>query len=79
MTDEVARPLLRVVRGDATAEEIAALVAVVTARLATAGDSTLPPSQFAAPVAAHRTALPVGVGAWIASGWVPGTRTSAAW
>ena len=80
MTESAPRPLLRVVRGEATPEELAALVAVVTARLATAnGDSAAAPSRYADPAAAHRAPVRVNAGAWVASGRLPGTRTRAAW
>jgi len=46
---EPAEPLLRVVRGDPTDEQLAALVAVVAARRAAAGDAA------AAPTPARRT------------------------
>jgi hypothetical protein len=62
------RPLLRVVRGDATPEELAALVAVV-ASLGTAGE---PPSRRAPDWSAHhrklRRSLPHGPGGWRSSG-----------
>jgi hypothetical protein len=78
MTDEP-RPLLRVVRGDPTAEELGALVAVITARAASSvNDSTAPTSRYADPASAHRAPVDVGPGAWVASGWAPGTRTRAA-
>ena len=66
MTDE--RPLLRVVRGDATPEEVAALVAVVAA-LGTG--SAEPPRRRPEWSAHHRTmrrSLPHGPGGWRSSG-----------
>jgi hypothetical protein len=62
-------PTLRVVRGDATPEEIAALVAVLAARAA----AVTPPKRAAAPGWADRGALlrrphHPGPGAWRASG-----------
>ena len=64
------RPTLRVIRGDATAEEIAALLAVISAK-----GSAEPPRPARKPVStwADRAALtrrPVsaGPGAWAASG-----------
>ncbi|MDX6285595.1 MAG: hypothetical protein QOG53_1080 [Frankiales bacterium] len=78
MTDE-ARPLLRVVRGNPTADELAALVAVITARAVISRDADASQrSLYADPAATHRAPLRVGAGAWVASGWVPGTRTKAA-
>jgi Acyl-CoA carboxylase epsilon subunit len=61
------RPLLRVVRGDATPEEVAAVVAVFAALR-----SAAPPARRPAPAwSAHdhrvRRALPHGPGGWRAS------------
>lgn len=62
-----ARPPLRVIRGDATPEEIAAIIAV----LATAsgagdgtGDSASARSRWAEPASRMRPALAHGRGAW---------------
>ncbi len=63
------RPFLRVVRGDATPEEIAALVAVLTAR-ARAAAAPEPPARRSAWADARRAVrrpLPHGPGAWRAS------------
>jgi hypothetical protein len=80
MTDEARRPLLRVVRGDPTSEELAALVAVISARpVGSANDRQRAPSMYADPSSAHRKPVHIGAGVWVASGWVPGTRTRAAW
>ncbi|MGH3454417.1 MAG: acyl-CoA carboxylase subunit epsilon [Nocardioidaceae bacterium] len=60
-------PLLRVVRGDPTPEELAALVAVVTARR---GSAEPPPRRRPAwgrPAAAMRRPHRAGAGAWRAS------------
>jgi len=46
-TTEGDRPVLRVVRGDPTPEELAALVAVVAARSARGGGSAGPPRRSA--------------------------------
>ena len=79
MTDD-ARPLLRVVRGNPTPDELAALVAVITTRAAAStADDRFPRSLYADPASSHRTPVRVSDGAWVASGWVPGTRTRAAW
>ena len=61
-------PLLRVVRGEPTAEELAALVAVVTAR-ATAGGGGGPARRTAwnDPARLVRTAVHVAPGGWRAS------------
>jgi hypothetical protein len=70
MTDETpeqTRPLLRVVKGDATPEEVAALVAVVAA-LGSGGEA---PRRPAPAWSAHhrkvRTTLPHGPGGWRSS------------
>jgi hypothetical protein len=65
------RALLRVVRGEPTAEELAALVAVVTARPATAGEPSapVPASAWRDRSAVMRTALPHGPHGWRASAW----------
>jgi hypothetical protein len=58
-------PVLRVVRGDATPEEIAALVAVLTSRGSVPAPAALPRSLWSRPVL--RAALDPGPGAWRAS------------
>jgi acyl-CoA carboxylase epsilon subunit len=67
--DQQQRPLLRVVRGDATPEELAALVAVVAA-LGTGGGE--PPRRRVPEWSAHhrklRRSLPHGPGGWRSSG-----------
>ena len=65
---EPAPPPLRLVRGDATPEEIAALVAVLSAASA-AGDPApaRPRSQWASRERAVRQPLAPGRGAWRAS------------
>ena len=68
-TTEPARPLLSVVRGEPTAEQLAALTAVLAARAAAGSvDGGVPPepSLWAAPVL--RPSLSPGAGAWRASG-----------
>jgi hypothetical protein len=63
-------PLLRVVRGKPTAEELAALVAVVAACAGSSRPAPPPaPSAWADRRAAVRRPLPPGPGAWRASGW----------
>ncbi len=63
------RPLLRVVKGHPTDEEVAALVAVVQA--AAAGTAAEPPagprSEWAAAHRRLRTTFPAGPGGWRAS------------
>ena len=62
------RPLLRVVRGEPTPEQLAALIAVVSARAAGAPEpEPAPPSRWASRSAALRRPLPTGPGAWRAS------------
>jgi hypothetical protein len=61
------RPVLRIVNGDATAEEVAALVAVV----ASLGGGTEPPRrrtpEWSAPHRKVRVTLPHGPGGWRSS------------
>ena len=58
-------PLLRVVRGEATPEEIAALVAVLSSRSAPVDEAPPRPSLWSRPVL--RAPLSPGPGAWRAS------------
>ena len=64
--DEPARPLLQVVRGMPTAEELAALVAVLAAR--GSGEAPAPSPRTGGRWGDHargmRTALPHGPGRW---------------
>jgi hypothetical protein len=63
------RTLLRVVSGDPTPEELAALVAVVGARSGAGTESEpAPPSRWASRAALLRRPLLSGPGAWRASG-----------
>jgi hypothetical protein len=63
------RPVFRVVRGDATPEEVAALVAVIASMSAGAAPARPQPrSTWADPARRMRTTLPHGPGAWRASG-----------
>jgi hypothetical protein len=81
MSDGSERPLLRVVRGEPTTEELAALVAVVAMRAAAAEAEASPPpapSPWSARAAGLRQAPHPGPGAWRATGGIPGTRTRAA-
>ncbi len=74
-------PLLRVVRGRPSAAELAALVTVVAARSSAVVEEP-PPRQLSAWTDRRqglRRPLPVGRGAWVASGLVQGTRTRAGW
>jgi hypothetical protein len=63
---EDARPLLRVVRGAPSAEELAALVAVVASRASAAEPEPAARPLWGRPVV--RPALTPGPGAWRASG-----------
>jgi len=67
---------LRIVRGDATAEEVAALVAVLAARQEGPAPAPEPASAWARPM--PRAPLPApGPGAWRAA--ARDARTRAAW
>jgi hypothetical protein len=70
--EPAARPTLRIVRGDATPEEIAALVAVLSARSG-AGEAPVRPARVAGgwsdPARLARRPLLRGPGAWRASAW----------
>jgi len=64
------RPPLRLVRGDATPEEVAALLAVLSA--ASGGAEAQAPrhtSQWSSPARAMRRPVTPGRGAWRASTW----------
>jgi hypothetical protein len=65
-----ARPPLFAVRGDATPEEVAALVAVLQGVAASAAPPAAPGprSQWASPARAVRPSLVSGPGGWRASG-----------
>ncbi len=68
MSDNADRPL-RVIKGEPTPEELAALVAVVSAKAASAGEpEPSRPSNWAAYWRSVRRPLPAGPGAWRASG-----------
>jgi len=70
--DVAQRPLLRVVRGNPSPEELAALLAVVSARsTVAAAPEPAPPSRWASRAAGLRRPLSPGPGAWRASG-LPG-------
>jgi hypothetical protein len=62
-------PLLRIVRGEPTAEELAALVAVVTARATAAPPQTAAGSAWTDRSRLVRQSPAPGPGAWRASGW----------
>jgi hypothetical protein len=77
--NEPARPVLRIVRGDPTPEEVAALVAVLAARSGGGGDDPPPPSPWSRPSYSHSRPLSPGPGAWRLSATDPGNRTRAGW
>ena len=63
------QPVLRVVKGDPTPEEVAALVAVIAALgSGPADEKPKPRSAWADPARRLRAALPHGPGAWRSSG-----------
>ncbi len=64
------RPLLRIVRGEPTAEEIAALTVVVAAlsRRGRPRRRPVPVGAWADPAGSHRPALRPGPGGWRAAG-----------
>jgi hypothetical protein len=76
-----ARRHLRLVRGDATPEEVAAIVAVLAARGAASGSEAAPPprSAWSEPRHSLRAELVGGPDAWRRSGFTPGIRTRADW
>jgi hypothetical protein len=66
----VTEPVLRVVRGEPTPEELAALVAVVAARASsTTSEVEQPRSSWADPTRRMRPAVHPGPGAWRRSAW----------
>jgi hypothetical protein len=77
--EATARPLLRVVKGDPTPEELAALVAVLASRGGSETPVEPPRSPWGRPGVGLRHPLPVGQGAWRESGSTPGLRTRADW
>ena len=68
--EAVETPLLRIVTPGATDEEVAALVAVVSAMAAARAEERTrrPPPAWSAPARRVRTTLRPGSGAWRASG-----------
>lgn len=75
------RPLLHIVRGDPSAQELAALLAVVAAYAAPVANDRPhdSPSAWSSPAAALRKPARIGLGAWMTSGWQSGIRTRADW
>lgn len=68
MTQEAAPPVLRIITPDASAEEVAALVAVFAALDGGAGPAPEPISEWASPRRRIGGALHSGRGVWRASG-----------
>ena len=65
---EVPAPFLRIVKGDPTPEELAALVGVLGTLDGAAPAPTRPTPEWNAPRRLHRVVHPSGPGAWRASG-----------
>ncbi|UGQ14436.1 acyl-CoA carboxylase subunit epsilon [Yinghuangia sp. ASG 101] len=62
--------MIKIVRGEPTPEELAAIVTVIAARSSAGAPAEAPaPSQWNAPARLVRTPLRPGPGAWQASGW----------
>ncbi|WP_264761871.1 acyl-CoA carboxylase subunit epsilon [Frankia tisae] len=72
-------PRLRLIRGNATPEEIAAVVAFFAARAVPAESPSTVRSAWADPAQAVRSPLTTGAGSWRRSGMSPGVRTRAGW
>lgn len=69
----MSRPVLRIVKGDPSPEELAALTALVSAAGPDAGDTaeTAPPprGRWNDPARSHRRPLRPGPGGWRAGAW----------
>ncbi|MDI2130982.1 acyl-CoA carboxylase subunit epsilon [Yinghuangia seranimata] len=63
--------MIRIVRGEPTPEELAAIVTVIAAKAAGGGAEApaAAPSEWNAPARRIRRPLRPGAGAWRASGW----------
>lgn len=63
--------MIKIVRGEPTPEELAAIVAVIAAKASGGGAPAPAPAQseWNAPARLVRTPLRPGPGAWRASGW----------
>lgn len=70
-TPEERRALFRVVRGEPTAEELAALTVVLAAAASAGPDDPAPatPDRWSDPATRFRTPLHPGPGAWARSHW----------
>lgn len=67
-SDDTEAPFLRVVRGDATREEVAAIVAVLASLQPPVGPAKRRVPAWSAPHRGVRRTLPHGAGGWRASG-----------
>ncbi|CAJ59872.1 conserved hypothetical protein [Frankia alni ACN14a] len=76
---QTSRPRLRLIRGNATPEEIAAVVALLAARAVPVEGPSPVRSAWADPAQALRAPLATGAGSWRRSGMSPGVRTRAGW
>ena len=68
MADDTVRPMLTVVRGEPSPEQLAALTAVLAARAAAGGDEPPAPERPLWARPQLRQSLQAGPGAWRASG-----------
>ena len=68
MADDASTPFLRVVNGDPTPEELAALVAVVASLGGSAASAPRRTPEWNAPQRLHRVPQHHGPGGWRASG-----------
>jgi hypothetical protein len=74
-----ARPVLRIVKGDPTPEEVAALLAVLAARGGAAPAPEPQRSAWGRPGSGLHPHLATHPGAWRESGFAQGVRTRADW
>ncbi len=77
--DSHTHPYLRVVSANASAEEIAAVVAVLRLRAAASPPGPKAPSGWTDRATALRQTVRSGPDAWRQSGFVQGVRTRADW
>lgn len=74
VASDAGKPVLRVVRGDPTPQELAALIAVVSARNAARRPKVAAQrSEWGHPARAQRTRLRVGPDQWRRSAWAGGS------
>ena len=77
--EQTQRPILRVVRGEPTPEELAALIAVLSVRGGAEPAPAPRRSAWGRPGSGVRGALATYPGAWPESGFAQGVRTRADW